>query len=113
DSRHGLVGSLEALGGAFQPQPPNVLHDRFAHHAAEDAVKMERGEMGNAGEVVETDGLIEVRLNEVQGSQDSLVVGLAGFGSHEDLSPKDDANRRVLAPAFPGLVRESSVNPRR
>ena len=48
-----LVGELESVGGAFEPETADVLIDGFADHAAKDAVKVEGRESGDGSEVVE------------------------------------------------------------
>ena len=53
DLDDGPVRAFEPGGRPLQPQSPNVLVQRLAHHAAKDAVKMVRREMGDPGVLVQ------------------------------------------------------------
>lgn len=75
-----LVGELEAMGGAFEPETADVLLDGFADHAAKDAVKVKGGESGDGGEIVEGELVVEVHLNVHEDAEDALGVVAGGLG---------------------------------
>jgi len=79
---HGVILELETVCGAFETQAADMLLNRFANQAAEDAVKVVRRETGDAGQIVQIEGVVKVSLDMDQGAQDALVVVGCGGGSH-------------------------------
>ncbi len=68
------IAHLQLPGGPFEPQPADVLADRLAHHAAKDAVKMKRREVGHARQFLQRQVLVQVPLNVDQHPQDAFPV---------------------------------------
>ena len=70
----GLSVVEQPPGCALQSQPADELERRLAHHAAKDAMKMERREARLRGERLELERLVEVRGDVL----DDALHGLLG-----------------------------------
>ena len=82
----GFVALLEIPGGALQPQPPDVLLQRFADEAPKNTRKVELRKGRHGGDPVQFQFIVQMPLDEHQRADDPLVVILLGGCLHRRTS---------------------------
>ena len=100
------VAALEPPRGALEAQPAVQPMWRLAHEAAEDPVEVVDGEVGERGQILRLEFLVEVLVDVVHHPQDALAPGVA-LGHGHSLGRR--VVPRLTVPAR-GWVRRGSRN---
>ena len=82
----GLVALLQVSGGALQPQPPDVLLQRFADQSTENAMKMKTGKGRYGRYLVQFQVIVQMPLDKQQRADDPLVIVPLGGWLHDRTS---------------------------
>jgi len=82
DFGYGMIGRFEALRGAFETKPPNMVHERFTGDASKNAMEVIRRKTRDGSKLIEINPLIQAGLKIDLRAQHPLAVRFDGLFAH-------------------------------